>query len=231
MVSLTQAAVAYLQQQYPIELTHQRIAVIPTCADLQRFQPAEQSPAGTLVIGCIGTVLSGWFLIDWLRAFFEAAARADPTARFELISRDAPAAILAALHPAPSWADRLHIQSAAPSEMPAIVQRHTASVMFFTGALSKLGSSPTRMAEVLGCGRPVVANPGVGDVEQVVCQNRVGVLARGSSAAEMDACVAELLDLLKDPQLASRCRRTAEALFSLESGTAAYRQLYAEIHA
>ena len=229
VVSLTQAAVAYLQQHYPIELVHQRIAVIPTCADLQRFQPAEQSPAETLVIGCIGTVLSGWFLIDWLRAFFEAIARADPTARFELISRDAPAAILAALHPAPAWADRLHIESAAPAEMPAIVQRHTASVMFFTGGLSKLGSSPTRMAEVLACGRPVVANPGVGDVEQVVCQNRVGVLARGSSSAQMDVCVAELLDLLKDPQLASRCHRTAETLFSLESGTAAYRQLYAQI--
>lgn len=229
VVSLTQAAVAYLQQQYPIELVHQRIAVIPTCADLQRFQPAEQSPAGTLVIGCIGTVLSGWFLIDWLRAFFEAIARADPTARFELISRDAPAAILAALHPAPAWADRLHIESAAPAEMPAIVQRHTASVMFFTGGLSKLGSSPTRMAEVLGCGRPIVANPGVGDVEQVIRRHRVGVLASGSTTSEMDSCVAELLALLPDPELASRCRRTAEELFSLESGIAAYRQLYASI--
>ncbi|MCX5937601.1 MAG: hypothetical protein NTW02_05205, partial [Cyanobium sp. LacPavin_0920_WC12_MAG_62_9] len=194
-----------------------------------RFQPAEPALAAPLVIGCIGTVLSGWFLIDWLRAFFEAIARADPTARFELISRDAPAAILAALHPAPSWADRLLIQSAAPVEMPAIVQRHTASVMFFTGGLSKLGSSPTRMAEVLGCGCPVVANPGVGDVEQVIRQHRMGVLASGDSAVEMDACVAELLALLQDPDLASRCQRTAEALFSLKSGTAAYRQLYGKI--
>lgn len=229
VVCLTQAAVGYLQECYPRELAHQRIAVIPTCADLQRFQPAEQFPPATLVIGCIGTVLSGWFLITWLRSFFAAIARADPTARFELISRDAPEAILAALQPVPSWSDRLLIQSAAPAEMPAIVQRHTASVMFFTGGLSKLGSSPTRMAEVLGCGRPVVANPGVGDVEQVVRQNRVGVLARGSSSTEMDACVAELLELLQDPHLANRCRRTAEQLFSLESGTAAYRQLYDEI--
>jgi glycosyltransferase involved in cell wall biosynthesis len=112
--------------------------------------------------------------------------------------------------------------------MPAIVQKHTASVMFFTGGLSKLGSSPTRMAEVLACGRPVVANPAVGDVEQVVRQNRVGVLARGSSSAEMVACVAELLELLQDSHLANRCRRTAEQLFSLESGTDVYRQLYAQ---
>jgi glycosyltransferase involved in cell wall biosynthesis len=230
VVSLTHAAVGYLQQQYPRELAGKRIAVIPTCADLQRFQPAEPAPAALLMIGCIGTVLSGWFLIDWLRALFDAVARVDPSARFELISRDAPDAILSALQPPSTWADRLRIQSARPAEMPAIVQRHTASVMFYAGgATSELGRSPTRMAEVLGCGRPVVANPGVGDVDQVIRQHRVGVLATGASSAEMDACAAELLALLKDPDLASRCRRTAEALFSLESGTAAYRQLYAEI--
>jgi glycosyltransferase involved in cell wall biosynthesis len=85
------------------------------------------------------------------------------------------------------------------------------------------------MAEVLGCGRPIVANPDVGDVEQVIRRHRVGVLASGSTTSEMDASVVELLALLPDPELASRCRRTAEEFFSLESGTAAYRQLYAEI--
>jgi len=34
---------------------------------------------------------------------------------------------------------------------------------------------------------------------------------------------------LQDPQLASRCRSTAEALFSLESGTESYRQIYSQI--
>ena len=228
VVSLTQAAVVYFQKQYPRQLAGQRIGVIPTCADLHHFQLAGPAHSAPLVIGCIGTVLSGWFLIDWLRAFFDAVARVDPSARFEMISRDDPQAILSVLLPSSTWANRLRIQSASPAEMPAIVQRHTASVMFFTGGLSKLGSSPTRMAEVLGCGRPVVANPRVGDVDQIVRQQRVGVLATGVSSDQMDECVAELLALLNDPDLASRCRRTAETLFSLESGTAAYRQLYAQ---
>lgn len=229
VVSLTQGAADYLQGRYPHELSGQRLVVIPTCADLQRFEPSELAIDAPLVIGCIGTILSGWFLIDWLRAFFEAVARAEPNARFEVISRDAPEAILDALQPDHTWAARLRIAAAIPAQMPAIVQQQTASAMFFTGGLSKLGSSPTRMAEVLGCGRPVVANPGVGDVEKIVRQHQIGVLAYGTSNHEMDACVAELFALLKDPQLSSRCRRTAEDLFSLESGTAAYHKLYADI--
>ncbi len=230
VVSLTNAAVSHLQAKYPRELEGQRVVVIPTCADLMRFQPAPSSSHEPLLIGCIGTMLSGWFLIDWLQAFFDAVERAEPTARFELISRDEPNAILNALNPSPAWRDRLEIHSASPEQMPAIVQRHSVSVMFYAGgATSELGRSPTRMAEVLGCGRPVVANAGVGDVEHVISRHRVGVLARGSSAVEMDACAVELLSLLKDSQLAHRCRRTAEGLFSLEAGTAAYRQLYDEI--
>jgi len=228
VVSLTHAAVAYLHKNYPHELAGRHISVIPTCADLQRFQLTQPQPDAPLLIGCIGTVLSGWFLIDWFRAFLDSVARVDPSARFELISRDSPGAIISKMQLPSTWADRLLIQSARPSEMPAILKRHTASVMFYAGGVtSELARSPTRMAEVLACGRPVVANSGVGDVEQVVRQHRVGVLASGASYAEMDDCVAELLELLKDRDLASRCRRTAETLFSLESGTAAYHQLYA----
>ena len=44
VVSLTQAALGYLHDRYPRELSGQRIAVLPTCADLKRFQPAEPAP-------------------------------------------------------------------------------------------------------------------------------------------------------------------------------------------
>lgn len=229
VVSLTQAAVGYLKEKYPRELALQRFCVIPTCADLQRFQPIEPARGDTLVIGCIGTMLSGWFLIDWLRAFLEAFARVGPQARFELISREPPAAILQALRPDPSWAGSVFIASATPEQMPEIVRKHDASVMFFTSGLSKLGSSPTRMAEVLGCGRPVVANVGVGDIEPIVSKHRVGVLARNQERDEMESCVMKLLALMQDPDLNNRCRRTAEQLFSLDHGTNAYDQLYKEI--
>ncbi len=229
VVSLTQAAVCYLKNQYPRELSRQRIVVIPTCADLQRFQPSDLSPAAPLVFSCIGTVLSGWFLIAWLRAFFEAIARADRTARFEIISRDPPKAILSALKPDSAWCERLIIEAATPTQMPAILQRHTASAMFFTAGLSQVGSSPTRMAELLGCGTPVVVNSGVGDVADIVRTRHIGTVARGLDPESMNSCVDELLTLLADPLLKSRCRLAAKELFSLESGAFRYAQTYASI--
>lgn len=101
--------------------------------------------------------------------------------------------------------------------------------MFFTDGLSKLGSAPTRLAEVLGCGLPVVANEGVGDVADIVRKNNVGVIVEGCSFQEIETAYNALQRLMQDPNLSKRCRATAEAIFSLEAGTDAYREIYASI--
>ena len=85
------------------------------------------------------------------------------------------------------------------------------------------------MAEILGCGLPVVANEGVGDVARVIRDYRVGVLVRAADPSAMAAAWDELLDLLQDPDLAFRCHRAAEEVFSLQFGAAAYAVLYASL--
>jgi len=115
-------------------------------------------------------------------------------------------------------------------EVHEAVQRHTASVMFYAGGeVSELGRSPTRMAEILGCGLPVVANPGVGDVAEIIQKYRVGVLVTEGTPDAMKSAFRELLELMNDAELPGRCRRAAEKVFSLQAGTQAYRELYRDI--
>ncbi|MDF1637579.1 glycosyltransferase [Alcanivorax jadensis] len=228
VVSLTDAAVAYLKKTYPEELQSQRIAVIPTCADLDRFVPADQD-SDEKVFSCVGTVLSGWFLIDWLAAFFHVVASTDPDARFEIITRDDPDVVRQKLSGDSVFQARLKVYGLPSDQVHAAVQQHYASTMFFTPGVSKLGSSPTRMAEILGCGLPVVANDGVGDVAAIVQRYQVGVVIEGNSQADMEKAYFSLMELIKDPELPLRCRKAAEEFFSLESGTRAYDQLYQDI--
>lgn len=228
VVSLTNAAVDYLRRTYPAEVAGQRIVVIPTCADLDRFVPAAQPPAQR-VIGCLGTVSSGWFRLDWLVAFFAAVARRDPGVMLEITTKDGPGPISAAFAGECNLSDGLRIASCPSNKVQNVIQGQIASVMFFTDGLGKLGSSPTRMGELLGCGIPVVANEGVGDVAKIVRHYQVGVLVKGPSPHEMEAAWDELQALLADPDLPRRCRHTAEEVFSLSGGTASYSRLYADV--
>lgn len=228
VVSLTHAAVGHLQALYPDELKDQRLVVIPTCADLQRFVPPAVTPPGPRVYACLGTVLSGWFRLDWLAAFIRLAA-ADPAARFELVTRDDPQRVRQALGLPLALQQRLAIFPLPAQRVQEAVQQQSVSVMFFTDGLSKLGSSPTRLGEVLGCGVPVVANAGVGDVARIISGYRVGVLVADAGEPAMVAALAELEQLLQDPDLRRRCRQAAQEVFSLEAGCKAYGALYRHI--
>jgi len=230
VVSLTHAAVGHLNREYPTELAGQRIRVIPTCADLERFTPAPTRRPGPPVHGCIGTILSGWFRTDWLAAWLSTVAARDPDARFEIVTRDDAGDVRAALDPANALSGRLRIGPRPPEEMPDAVRGHDLSVMFYAGGeVSELGRSPTRLAEVLGCGLPVVVNEGVGDVADIVRENNVGVIVEGPAKAQMEDAFDALQTLMQDPDLPARCRATAEAVFSLEVGTEAYSEIYVSI--
>ncbi|RYE52726.1 MAG: glycosyltransferase [Rhizobiaceae bacterium] len=223
---MTQAAATYLETIYPRAGLAHKMVVIPTCADLDRFVPGPSPASDEHVYGCVGSVLSGWFRIDWLGRFFEAALSRDDAALFQIITKDDPALVEEALAVNEAVQRRLTICAMSPRDIHRAVQGHFASIMFFHDGLGKLGSSPTRMGEVLGCGIPVVANRGVGDVEEIIDRHHIGVLVDDASELEMDRAITELDRLIADPGLAERCRATAERLFSLRSGIDAYGQIY-----
>jgi glycosyltransferase involved in cell wall biosynthesis len=230
VVSLTHTAVAHLKLSGGGDLTHARFAVIPTCVDLDRFRYLRaRDGARPPVIGSIGSVASGWFRLDWLMTFFRACAEAWPEARFRVITRDDAEGIAAAAARAGLDPSRLEVERRTPDEIPQALERLDAVAMFFESAISELARCPTRMGEALAAGLPVVADKGVGDVADIIRDHRVGVVVEDASERSMRNAPLELGRLLQDPELAVRCRKTAEALFSLQSGVEAYRALYGEI--
>jgi glycosyltransferase involved in cell wall biosynthesis len=228
VVSLTNAAVKYLCCMYPNEIHKQRITVIPTCADLERFKPSDKQ-TNNRVYGCVGTLLSGWFLRDWLSTFFNVVAKKDPEAKFEIITRDDASMVRVALDVNGKLGSRLSIFSCKPENIHEKLQEHSTSAMFFTTGKSKLGSAPTRLAEALGCSLPVIANEGVGDVAEIIRHYNVGVIVKNGSDEAMKIAFSELEILCSDPNLPARCRKAAEKVFSLHAGTQAYRKVYSQI--
>lgn len=228
-VSLTHAAVVYLRECYPHALAEKEITVIPTCTDLGRFSYRPKLPAGPRVYGCVGTMLSGWFRIDWLGQFFAYVAQHDGEARFEILTKDDISAVTQSLAASGVPLDRVTVASVRPDEVAQRIRAHTVSAMFFTSGKSKLGSCPTRMGELLGSGIPIIANHGVGDVARIIQEYRVGVLLEAATSEGMGAAWSALNALLSDTECPQRCREAAEAIFSLEAGINAYSAVYKNV--
>lgn len=229
-ISLTYASANYLKKKYSVELKNKKINIIPTCADLMRFSPDLSRSGETEIHGCIGTITSGWFRTDWLSAWFKEALILNKNAKFEIVTQDNTKVVRDMIDPNNELNYRLTISSKSPEQMPDVLRKHNLSIMFYAGGeISELGRCPTRMAEALGCGIPIVANEGVGDVADIIKDKRVGVILKNSTREEIHSSIKELKILMNDPSLLNRCRSVAEEIFSLKSGTSEYLKIYNSI--
>jgi len=225
IVTLTNASLSYIFDLYEHEICHKKVVVIPTCTDLDKFYPSNQKP--DYVIGCSGSVLNGWFDLEKMAVFYSFLATKNPFIKFEVATKDNHSIVTDFLHRRGVPIDRLRVFSSTVENMPSVNQHQCASVMFYKGnQLSELGRSPTRMAEVLGCGNPIVSNSGVGDVAEIINQYNIGVILDDYDKTNLEIAYELFIELVADPKTSHRCREAAEKVFSISRGISSYAEIY-----
>ena len=228
VVSLTQKALDILHTfvWYPRSKPER---MIPTCVDLVRFQPKTKvANSEKLVLGYIGTT-GGWYLFEPVLRLVRLLKEKHGNVFFWVVTRDDPTPLWNAIQRSEIEESHVQIEARPFKEVPEIIQTFDVSAFFLKPAFSKQASAPTRFAELMASGVPVVTNAGYGDLEHLIPAYRVGVVVRDFSDAALQRAANELLDLLKDPQLSQRCRSLAEERFSVEAGAKEYLSLYREL--
>lgn len=230
VVSLTHSAVEHLDKVHLDILIKQKASVIPTCANLERFMLKDSKfSQENITISCVGSMLSGWFKIDILKTVVDYLLTNYSSINFEFLTRDNKEELLLKIDEENKWTNRISIESVLFKDMAERLSKHDGSVFFFTANISKLGSAPTRMAEILGTGIPVLTNSGVGDVDKIVIENKVGELLNSDNEVDIKKACDNFIRLLKQDDIAKRCRATAEKLFSLDVGVVNYKSIYNKI--
>ena len=225
IVTLTHAAVRELVRFPSLKDHMPPLAVIPTCADLDRFQPQVEAAREPFVFGYVGSV-GTWYLFDEIVTFYLTLAQRRPDARLLLVNRNEHDFIRELLARRGVTYERFEIVAAEHRDVPGQIGRMHAAAAIIKPSYSKMASAPTKLAEYLGCGVPCVGNINVGDMEEIIEGERVGVVLRDFSAAAHAAAADRLLALLDEPGTRQRCVATARRLFSLDVGVEAYRQIY-----
>ncbi len=217
------------QSQVPVE-------IIPCCVDLERFRQPSSSAArkrlgleGKRVLVYAGSIGGSYMLDEMLRLF--AAGRAlDPSLHFLLLSPGGEAAVHQALDRHGIPRDACTTLGVPPAAIPEYLAASDLGVSFAKPCFSRLGCSPTKIGEYLACGLPVITGPGIGDVDDIITGDDVGVLVDRFDDAAYSAAMERALALAGDPAVAGRCRRSAEKNFSLERiGREGYLRVYRQL--
>jgi glycosyltransferase involved in cell wall biosynthesis len=233
VVTLTHRLRDWLREQ---GLTSGRslVEVIPCCADLQRFRPDEEARAAArarlgagdrFVLAYSGS-LGSYYCDDEVAVLFGALRRRGP-AQLAVFTRSDTTKLRAGLaREGVSEAD-VHIEAVDPADMPARLAGADAAASLIQPWFSKMASSPTKVAEFLGVGLPVVANRGVGDMDALIASSPAMIDAASLSREDLERAAAHLMERARRPELHREARRLAEAELDLQTvGVARYQRLY-----
>lgn len=218
---------------------HRPVEVIPCCIDAERFGAAEPLDRedlrrelnlnGKRVFVYVGS-FGGWYLTDEIIRFLAAAHRQNAnTFSMILTQRDTKKVESFLLEAGLKKTDFL-VESVTPQEIPRYLKTADAAISFIKPCYSKQASSPTKIAEYLAGGLPIVSNSGIGDLDALIEENKVGLILRDFSEADFTKALEKIDRLLKDENLREHCRRLANIEFNLDRVAGErYRQLYRRI--
>lgn len=210
--------------------------VIPCCVDLDHFRFREEGRRRVrgefgigerpvlVYAGSIGT----WYLLEEMVDFFKVARRTLPELFFLILANGSSDAVWTTLRKRGIDDKDAAVRWARFGELPDYLSAADAGIAFIRPCLSKRSSSPTKYAEYLACGLPIVINGGIGDVDALIEKEDAGVLVRAFRPEEYARAATELRRQM--PRTRDVFRKIAENHFPLLGHAyPAYRRLYERI--
>ncbi len=236
VISLTENGKHTIEKWADILYKKPLIDVIPCCVDTDLFSEIHidnnrkqelkelyKLDKNTLVISYLGSIGS-WYLLDEMLVFFKHLLLKRNNSVLLFITPDKPQAILDAATKFEIPTNRLIIQKASREQIPTFLSLSNLNLFFIKPSFSKKASSPTKLAEVLSMGIPVITNSGVGDVDAIINEHKCGIVLPKFTAKEFEIANSSIDDLLQKPS--ADIRKVAVDYFSLKIGAERYDSVY-----
>lgn len=216
------------------------VEVIPCCVDLDKFKIANEESrkqmreklniGDRLAIVYVGS-FGGFYMTEETADFYGVAKEKDPDT-FALILTQSPKEMIEPLLKERGYSEKDYfIQKVKPTEIPLYLSAADLAVSFIKPSYSKIASSPTKNAEYLACGLPIIANSKVGDTAEQIMEDKTGVVIEDFSRETFEKAFDEVSKMLENKEdLAERCKASARKRFDLkEVGGKRYLNVYRKL--
>ena len=209
------------------------VEVIPCCVDMTRFALMNDADRSRIradlgindryVIVYVGS-FGGWYMTDEMMDLFVAARDQRPDAFAMILTQRDKEKIEQRLRARGLGENDFMLKSVEPDAVASYLAASDVAVSFIKACYSKQSSSPTKIAEYLAGGLPVIANTGVGDIDSLLESYQVGVLMDDFSEASIRKALGEVAGF---GDMRGRCHAVATEVFDLTRvGGERYRRVY-----
>lgn len=238
-ISLTENAKKEIHNWKKIKQNPIPIKVIPCCADFHHFNfeqlkndeiekakkelGIERDDFVLSYLGSVGT----WYMLEEMLDFFKVLLQKKKSSKFLFISGEKKDFILNLVKEKNIDINKIIIISLPREKVPLYLSLSSISIFFIKPVYSKKASSPTKLAEIMSLGIPIICNGGVGDIEKIIVETKAGLIVENFS----DNAYKKLIDKIDNLLTISKkeIRKCAEKKFSLSVGASLYYETYREV--
>lgn len=210
-----------------------QVEVIPCCVDFKRFDESatdESRRAGERFEVVYAGSVTGLYLLEEMARFFLKLRERRAGAFLRIMTQSSSEEAKAKLLRAGLSADDFWVGAVSPQEVPGILSGARLGLSFRKPTFSQIAASPTKVPEYLAAGLPVVCNAGIGDTDELLTRERVGVRLESFSEERLAVAADEALGLTREPSIKARCTEAARANFDLSKvGGVRYRSVYGRL--
>ena len=198
IVFLTQKVKTELENLYKVEFINSTI--IPCCVDFNKFDFRKKDyfkkifkanyniPENSIVFNYNGS-LTGVYLLEEMLSFFYKIKDKIPNAYFVITSPD--------INPASKIIDLKYknlkksiiISEVSHSEIPNYLSISDFSIAFIKETYARCAMSPTKLAESLALGVPVIYNDNIGDVTSIISKLNAGIVIDYNNSSEIQSFI------------------------------------------
>ena len=235
IISLTESGKREIFKMLPV-LQKDKVSVIPCCVDLSKFNPElinledlqklkvdlgiETTDKVLGYVGSIGT----WYRLSEMLDYYKVFCIYHPNSKFLFVTAENDKLIKDLAIEKQISISNLIIKSCQHDEVPKFISLFDYSIFFILSTFSKTASSPTKLAELMAMGIPVICNSGVGDTEIIINQNNAGSVIESLNEAAFNEQLNVPLSYSKEQVIQS-----ARASFGVSTGVAIYESAYHKI--
>jgi hypothetical protein len=219
IITITQEVIPYLSNRYNVSLN--KFQYISTCVDLLDFKPIPYPNASSEI---------RFLLLGDMNSYYDLEC-------FSTIVRELQkyrTIKVIWLSPNPNYKvaqsknyQILEIDSSCSISDVIGYVHFGVSILKGELGMSRISIAPTKNAEFLATGRPIILDYEQGDLGKIADKERIGVSVANSKSIYQIAN--EILELVQDENVASRCVQFAQKKYDLKDAVDKLRRMYYEI--
>lgn len=211
-----------LANRYPSEAV--KMTVLPSCVNTEVFKYDHSEGTSlrstlsfddNLIVAYIGNLMD-WAQLDDVINTWRIIAMNDPSARFLVVTQNDLEQVRSYFFDQGFKKGEFALFTCPHDKVPAYLSASDIGLVIRSNSVFNRIASPTKVAEYLACGVPLVISPEVGDWSGLIEEQGVGITLDGRGDREWKHKIANFLSSLKNnrSEIKKRCRQLVAQQFS-----------------